>query len=307
VVKVPLSHAKDLAAIKQKYGLKDEIKLGSNYAILAIDGKAVKAKKSPVQKSEASSVPEMPAYVDKDFKLPDTVGGCVEWCFNKGISATFPDLPTAQEVTKALSEQHPRILQHIQFIGTTDDLKSWAISHPEMNELAKNAKHSMDLTKEDPLGGGAVAIAHPITQKPYTKSVVVVKGSWWHSSKAQMSGSLEAGGFSHCTNLGDVIRHECGHVEAFMMRHLKPAGPEGPQSWEVWKEHCVPMLKKNKKQLMADVSHYGATNPHECWAEVSVMRRTGKKLAGWIQDAIAAMKIDTTDWSTMLPSLEGTP
>jgi hypothetical protein len=69
--------------------------------------------------------------------------------------------------------------------------------------------------------------------------------------------------------------------------------------WEVWKSHCIPMLKKNKSIIKSTVSTYGATNPHECWAEISVMRRNGTPLAKWIQDAIDDMGIDSTDWSDM--------
>jgi len=203
-------------------------------------------------------------------------------------------LETAVDVTAALSAQHPLVLKHVHFIGTPSQLNKWAADHPEINKASKSGKHPVDLAKDGPLGSSAVAVAHPIGEKPYTQSVIVVLPSWWSKQKADAAGKKEHKGFSLSNTLKSVVTHELGHTEAQVMRHL---GVGKASMWEVWKKHCVPMLKGGKSQLINDVSQYAATNPHECWAEISVLRRRGGKIAPWIMDAVDEMGIDKNEWS----------
>jgi hypothetical protein len=188
------------------------------------------------------------------------------------------------------------VQKHVEFLGSASQLHEWAAKHPEID--ARAAKHKGGLQKFS-LGGSAIAIAHPTTEKPYTQSVVVVADSWGTEEKYAAKSKKLTPGFTLGNELVDTVRHEFGHVEGFVFRHLYPQGPDGPSAWEVWKKHCVAKLKADSKGVMKDVSQYGATNPHECWAEVSVMRRRGMTLPGWIQAAVDEMQIDTKAWDTM--------
>jgi hypothetical protein len=261
----------------------------------------VAPKPQAVPKSAPTGAPiaEIPAYAQSQHWAPaDTMEQAQEWFQKAGVHVTFPDLPTANAVSDALQRSHPAVIAHCKFVGTSAQLKAWMQSNPELAAEAKMGKHATDLTKQSPLGGSAVAIAHPIGAKPYTKSVVIVQDSWWDAHKAEKEGQLEHGGFSLSKNLRDVVIHELGHVEGFALRHLK-AGDS--TAWEVWKKHVVPVLKDSakKKQFMHDVSEYAATTPHEAWAEIAVMRRKGMQVPEWVQAAIDEMGIDKTPWDTM--------
>jgi hypothetical protein len=312
VVKLPLKHTKQLAQLKQGLGIEDEIITGGKYAILPMPKNTfgappatTKPKDKPAPKPKPKKVkPEAsptvgfnkPGYMQKvAWTQPTSIAEAKQWCADLGIGATFPDLETAIDVTKALSEQHPMVLRNVQAIGTSDDINAWAKDHPEQAKLAKQGKHKLDLEHGSLVGGMAIAVAHPLGSKPYTQSVVVFKKSWWNKKKAEAAGVGEHAGFSLSANLADVVRHELGHVEAQTMRHLGTASPLS--MWDVWKKHCVVMLKQHKGQLIKDVSDYAATNPHECWAEVSVMRRKNMPMPKWVVDATKEMGIDDVEWT----------
>ena len=306
MLKVPKEYTKELMQMKQKLGLPDKIEVGQKYVMVPIPLKSSvvqkledKPKLKPKQtKTGKHKDPEYTKAIP--YKEPKTVKEAEDWCKLQGITANFPDVATAKVVTRAISRSHPMVAKHVQFIGTSSQLKAWAKANPDKAKVAKEqAKHKMDLMKQSPLqGGSAIAVAHPTTPKPYTESVIVVKDSYWGESAANSSPG-EQGSFSVSGNLGGTVTHELGHVEGFVLRHLYQE-KSGQSAWEVWKSHCIPMLQKNKKQLMEDISHYGATNPHEAWAELSVLRRRGVKPAKWIQDAISVMGIDSNWWSDMI-------
>ena len=305
MVKIPVAKIQTLVAIKQHYHLADEVKAGGKYAMLPIP-KVVFAKmeathpspkpEPPAPKSAAAS---KPSYATSEWKPHATVEEAAAWAKQHGIDVAYGDLATANQLNKAISEQHPWIQQHVEFLGTASQLHGWAAEHPDINKRAMTeAKHKQDL-KQFSLGGSAIAIAHPTTKKPYTQSVVVVADGWGTAEQYAKKAAGFSSGFTLGNELVDTVRHEFGHVEGFVFRHLYPEGPDGPSAWEVWKKHCVARLKANKQGVMKDVSQYGATNPHECWAEVSVMRRRGMPLPGWIQTAIDEMKIDKVSWDAM--------
>lgn len=306
VLKLPKKYVQKMMDVKQQMKITDEIIVGNKYAILPIAMKSAsklksKGKSSTQVKAEVIHEPagQIPPYAGVPWSEPKTSDEATAWCKGHGIEASFPDLPTAVVVTKALSESHPLVIDHVQFIGTPSQQKAWAKKNPEMVKQAKKAKHAMDIANQSPLGPSAAAVAHPLTKKPYTQSMIVVKSSYWNQDKAAELKSAQ-GGFSVSEDLGDIVRHELGHVEGFAMRHYFPMEhPSKVSMWEVWKSHCIPMLESKKKQLIADISQYGATNPHEAWAELAVLRRRGTAMPGWVQKALDAMKIDSVPWQTM--------
>jgi len=306
MLKVPKQHTKTLVELKQKLGLPDKIEVGSKYTMIPIPLKSgvvqkieSEAKSEPKKPKPKTSKSEDSAYTKEiPYKEPTSIQEAEDWCKLQGITANFPDLPTAKAITQAISRSHPMVAKHVQFIGTSSQLKAWAKANPDKAEMAKTqAKHKMDLAKYSPLGGGAVAVAHPITAKPYTESVIVVKDNYWNEAKAQAE-PVKTGSFFVAEDLGNTVIHELGHVEGFVLRHLYPKG-SSKSAWEVWKKHCVPMLKTNKKELMQSISQYGATNPHEAWAELAVLRRRGVKSPKWVKDAISEMGIDNNAWEGM--------
>lgn len=306
MVKVAKSKAKDLHAFKMALGAPEDIKVGSNYVMLGVSfQKATKVlhkqsskKQKPVPKKYEAKF-KVPPYAGVPWTKPETVAEGEAWCKGHGITASFPDLPTAQAVTKSLSESHPLVLDHVKFIGTSKQLNAWAKANPEIAKAAKTeAKHAMDLTKKSPLGGTAVAVAHPLTAKPYTASAIVVQDSYW-SEHGVKKGKGNTGGFTVSGNLGGTVAHELGHVEGFVLRHCYPEDSQ-KSVWEIWKKHVVPQLKK--KQVAKDISQYGQTNPHEAWAELSVLRRQGYGVPDWIQKALDEMRVDTSSWSKMMKS-----
>lgn len=307
VVKFPKSKAAELAKVKQEYNIAEEIIIGGQYAILPMSKTKVakystkhthnKGKDMEWVESWVKGPPsKMPEYVAGQWEEPKSLEDASAWCQARGIHTHFPDLPTAVEVTKAISEQHPLVLKHIQFVGTGEQLKAWAKDNPDIVDKAKSGKKSLDISKHSPLGGSAIAGAHPIGKKPYDMSAIVVKDSWWNEKKTKAGGASDSG-FSLSESVGDVVRHECGHVEAFTLRHIKSDG--GATMWDLWKaNHAVPMLKQEKHKVIKDVSQYAATNPHELWAEVAVLRRTpGKHIANWLVAAFNKMGVDTLDWN----------
>jgi hypothetical protein len=163
---------------------------------------------------------------NETYKKPQTIDDAVVYCKSLGIEASFPDIETAREMTKAISEQHPLIQKHVQFVGTSSQLKSWAKKNPEINNLAKQGKHAIDLSKKSPLGGGAAAVAHPIGPKPYTMSAIIMMNSLWQKATTAEAGYVGDSSFSISSAAGDTLRHEFGHVEAFVMRHFKQPGSE---------------------------------------------------------------------------------
>lgn len=302
VLKVPKKFVQNLMDLKQQLKIPHEIILGSKYAILTIDQKsATKPKPKDETKMEVShaSALEIPPYAGVAWSKPTTINEAETWCAKNNIEASFPDLLTAQSVTRALSESHPYVVEHVQFIGTPDQQKAWAKKNPEILKAALSAKHSMDIGKNSPLGGGAVAVAHPLTEKPYTKSMIIVKSGYWSESSATDK-KAKVGGFSVSESLGDVIRHELGHVEAFTMRHIQPIEGNKRSMWQVWKDHVVPQLKAGK--VSSTISKYASTNPHEAWAELAVLRRRGYAIPGWVQKALGEMKVDAKPWAGMMPS-----
>jgi hypothetical protein len=330
VVKIPVHQAQVLGMIKQKYNLSDEIKLGEKYAILPVPkavfhGVQAKAKvkaqpklKTPQEDkpkyvSMVSTKPLVPPYSKSEWKPHKTVDEAKAWAKEQGIDVAYSDLETANAVNRAISEQHPWIKKHAEFLGSEAQLRTWAKEHPDINKRSMTeAKHPIDLS-EFSLGGNATAIAVPTTKKPYSQSVVVVSNS---RATADTYPPQAKGWpiYSHANTMTDVLCHEFGHVEGFIFRHLYPSGKEGLSAWEIWKKHCVPQLKKfvpkgkdfmthmlppSTKSVAGQISVYGATNPHECWAEVSVMRRRGMALPDWVHAAVAEMKIDTVPWDQM--------
>lgn len=302
MIKVPKNKAALLHALKTELKVGDAIKVGSNYALLAVDTVATtKALKQAVKKVKAKKAApgkakfQIPPYAGVSWTEPKSVDDASAWCDSFGIHADFPDLPTAIEVTKAISESHPSVVAHLQFIGTPEQQKEWAKLKPDIANDPK-VKHPINLQKSTPLGGGAVAVAHPLTAKPYTRSIIVVKPSYWNEKKAKEA-KAKVGGFTVSNSLGDTVRHELGHVEAFVLRHSYPTNAQGKSSWEVWKKHVKPQLQK--KQVAKDISQYGNTNPHEAWAELAVLRRRGHPVPSWVQEALDAMQVDSHDWNGM--------
>ena len=286
-----------------------EIIVGGNYVMMALDKKSttkpksvtkVSPKPTPSDMSPEKPLP-LPPYTGltkTSWSKPKSIEQAQAWCADRGIAASFPDIETAVAVTTALSESHPYVIKHVQFVGTPEQLKVWAKANPEIAKKSKGGKHSLDLAKDNPLGSSAAAVAHPIGSKPYTMSAIVVTPSYWSKSGVSYN-KAKAGGLG----VGDTVRHELGHVEAFVMRHVHPS-PETPKRsmWQVWKDQVVPVLQKNKAQLMSDISQYGGTNPHEAWAELSVLRRRGAAMPGWVQNALLMMKVDTHSWGSMMPA-----
>lgn len=303
MVKIPVAHIQTLVAIKQHYHLDDEVKAGGKYAMLPIPKnvfhKMEAAHVAPMEFPKPTPKAALPPYVESGWKPHATVEEATAWAKDQGVDVAYNDLATANQLNRAISEQHPWIQQHVEFLGTASQLHGWADKHPDINKRAMtDAKHKQDL-REFSLGGSAIAIAHPTTGKPYRQSVVVVADGWGTAEKYAQKAKGFAKGFTLGGELVDTVRHEFGHVEGFVFRHLYPKGPDGPSAWEVWKKHCVAKLKADKHGVMSDVSQYGATNPHECWAEVSVMRRRGMPLPAWIQAAVDEMEIDTKPWDKM--------
>lgn len=324
VVKIPPKQAKALAQFKQSQGIEAPIIPGANYLLLMLPKtfqpklKEATVEQPPEKKGPAGPVAPAPAPAG-----PDPVSGSVAGSAQPGhptldhftgaadslqaahawvaeraphLSVHYPDLATANAVNKALSEQHPEVVRHLRFLGTPAQLHAWAKQHPEENQIALSGSHPLDLCKQNPLAGTAIALAHPYDQKPYKRSVLVVQPQFFNAGYATAT-KLE-NHFTVGQGLISTIRHECGHVEGFVMRHLYPKGSK-LSCWEIWKKHCVPQLKQNKKALMAAISDYAATNPHECWAEVSVARRSGLPLPGWVHKALAEMQIDTAQWNEL--------
>lgn len=322
VVKIPPKNAQALALFKQSQGIEAPIIPGGNYLILMlpktfqpkVKGGAVEqsskkegaagqistpsAGPDPVSGSVAGTAQPGHATLDHFAGAAESLAAAHAWVAERApqITVHYPDLATANAVNKALSEQHPSVVKHLRFIGTPDQLHAWAKKHPEENQIALSGNHPIDLTKKSPLAGEAIAIAHPYDQKPYKRSVMVVQPSFYNEGYANAT-KLE-GHFTVGQGLISTIRHECGHVEGFALRHLRPKGSK-LSCWEIWKKHCVPQLKTNKKALMQNISDYAATNPHECWAEVSVARRSGLPLPAWVHSALAEMQIDAAKWEDL--------
>ena len=301
MVKVPPHKIAHLAALKQKHNIAEPIQAGKNHVMLAVPKSVLQGTQKEAPKSapvaETPQATGKPPYAKTPWTEPKSVEEAKAWCKGVGIDADFPDLPTAVEVTQLLSEQHPMALAHVQFIGTPQQLAAWAKQHPEMEKLSKEGKHSASL-QHFTLGGNATAIAHPLGSKPYLKSVVVIRPEYYHQGKAAHNAKPTIGEFTVGDNTGDVLRHELGHVEAFVMRHLM--APSGKSMWEIWKKHAVGALKSNPKQVMKDVSQYSAKDPHELWSEISVLRRKGVKLPEWVNKATAEMGIDSKEWKSQL-------
>lgn len=336
VLKLPKSEGAFFAKLKQGAHLEHEIISGGKYLLMFLEKgllnhleakaqagieekkkpqpkKPKKGKKAPTKAGKAPSAAPMVAQAPShdgavqhptpDWKPPASVEDAQAWCAHHDIQAEFPDLPTARAVTQALSEQHPATLKHVRFIGTPAQLRKWAKANPGIVKKAKGGKHKQDLTSQDVLSGTAVAVAHPIGKKPYDTSVIVVKPSWWGEGRANMPSKADS--FSLSNNTLDVVRHECGHVEAFLMSHM--TNEQGKNVWQgVWKSHIVPRLKGAPKgsavhaAFAKEVSTYATTNPHEFWAEVSVLRRNDlRPIPEWVQKAIDEMGIDKGDWHQM--------
>jgi hypothetical protein len=310
VVKIPVEKAKYLTTIKQKYGLEDEIKLGAKYAILSVPKFVFHSVKQPAPVTKPPSAPVavqeeksgkalVPPYSKHEWKEHASVEEAKSWAEKQGIGVAYEDVATGNQLNHAIAEQHPWIKRHVEFLGTAHQLRQWAEQHPDINKRAMTeAKHPQDLRKFS-LGGSAIAIAHPTTAKPYSQSVIAVADSWGTAEAYDKHKGGMSSGFTMGTELADTVRHEFGHVEGFVFRHLYPKGKEGPSCWEIWKKHCVAQLKSNPHGVMKEISQYGATNPHECWAEVSVMRRRGMPLPQWVHDAVDEMQIDKTSWEKM--------
>jgi len=320
VVKIPHGQAKALAQFKASQGIESPIIPGGKYLLMMLpktfqpklkeahgEQPAKKeGQEGPVASPQAPAVPEFPAGVGHPgYTTLGHFAGAVEslaaahaWVAERAphLSVSYPDVATANAVNKALSEQHPDVVKHLRFIGTATQLQTWAKKHPEENQIALSGNHPMDLRNESPLNGDSIAIAHPYDQKPYKRSVMVVRSSFYNEDYAKAT-KLD-NHFTVGQGLISTIRHECGHVEGFALRHLYPKGSK-LSCWEIWKKHCVPQLKTNKKALMASISDYAATNPHECWAEVAVARRSGLSLPGWVHKAFAEMQIDTVSWNEL--------
>lgn len=317
VVKLPPQHAKVLADLKAQQNLPDPIIAGGKYVMLSVPKtmapKPVPAAakppapkpapfQAPVQPAPSASAPKgkgVPYAAHKDWKPHASVEEATAWAKSLGVDVDFKDLDTANEVNRVLSEQHGMLLKHVEFMGSQKGVRAWAKAHPEVNKRAMtDAKHPKDLTQFH-LGGGAIAEAHPTTKKPYTKSVVVVRDDWATAAAAKAKHKMMVPGFTRGDSLQDTLRHEMGHVEGFVFRHLFPNGPGQPSAWEIWKAAAVGALKHAQKDVMKQVSEYGATNPHECWAEISVMRRQGVELPQWVQVAIKKMRIEEVPWEKM--------
>ena len=333
MVKVPLKHVKVLQGLASAVGGQPaDVQTGEQNALLPITKqtaqllaqamkqvmpelvKPAKAPKPPEAPKPAlvephaptfapvgpvAQVAEIPKYAAyQEWAPPATVDEAHTWCGSKGIDAHFPDLASAQAVTDALRRSHPAVLDHVKFVGTAAQLHEWAKDHPDLAAEAKAGKHGMDLTEQSPLGGSAVAVAHPIGGKPYKASAIIVQPGWWSEHKASEKSKLEVGHFSLSNNLMDVVVHELGHVEGFALRHLKAGDTT---AWEVWKKHVVPVLKDKQKkaEFMSQVSDYAATTPHEAWAEIAVMRRHGLPVPEWVNAAVQEMGIDKHEWSTL--------
>jgi len=325
VVKIPHAQAAALAAFKQGQHIEAPIISGGKYLLLMLPksftpgvGNEFQAEKKLQAPAVASvqAAPQAPASPDPvsgsvsgtalpKHQLVDHFTGAAEsleaahaWVAERAphLSVSYPDVATANAVNKALSEQHPRVVQHLRFLGTPEQLKKWAKAHPEENQIAISGKHSIDLTQQSPLQGTAIALAHPYDQKPYHRSVMVVQPAYFNEGYAKDTQTT-----SHFTaghGLLSTIRHECGHVEGFVLRHLYPSGSH-LSCWEIWKKNCVPQLKQHKDEIMSQISDYAATNPHECYAEVSAARRAGKQVPLWVRKALAEMQIDTAQWDKL--------
>jgi hypothetical protein len=323
VVKIPHAQAKALAQFKQSQGIEAPIIPGGNYLLLMLPTtfqpalKGAHGEQSTKAKSVAGEVPSPKAPAGPDpisgsgsgagaahpgHQTLDHFSGAADslaeahaWVAERAphLDVHYPDLATANATNKALSEQHPEVVKHLRFLGTPEQLHVWAKKHPEENQIALSGNHPMDLTKSSPLASACIALAHPYDQKPYKRSVMLVQPKFFNEGYATAT-KLD-NHFTVGQGLISTIRHECGHVEAFVLRHLRPKGAK-LSCWEIWKKHCVPQLKQNKKALMQSISEYAATNPHECWAEVSVARRSGLPLPEWVHKAIAEMQIDSAKW-----------
>lgn len=318
VLKAPKEMAGKLAELKEAAQLPDPIIQGAYYSILPISKKlfeqvaqktAGQATQKPAQVVAAKMPSAQPSSPVVELKAPaygkhawaphKSVAEAKAWAKQFGVETGYKDLDTANAVNGAMAGQHPWVLKHMQFVGSESEMHAWAKANPAIVSQAKHeANHPADLTT---MGlESAIALAHPITQKPYTQSVVVVKDSWGTEAKYKQHGK-EASGFSRTTNLADTLRHEMGHVEGFVLRHVRPFGAKGPSAWDIWKKHCAAALQQHKPQVAKEISQYATTNPHECWAEVAVMRRTGAKLPEWVEEAIAEMRIDHKPWDIMAP------
>jgi hypothetical protein len=322
VVKIPHAQAAALAAFKQSEHIESPIIPGGKYLLLMLpksftpgaghEFKAAAKNQTPEVASPKVAPPapaepdpvsgSVPGTARPKHQLVDHFTGAAEsleeahgWAAKHlpHLAVRYPDLATANAANKALSEQHPLVVAHLHFLGTPEQLKKWAKAHPEENHIALSGKHPIDLTQQCPLGGSAIAVAHPYDQKPYQRSVMVVGPDYFNEGYAKATQ-----GDSHFTTghgLISTIRHECGHVEGFVLRHLFAKGSK-LSCWEIWKKHCVPQLKQHKNEIMSQISDYAATNPHECYAEVSAARREGKQLPLWVRKALAEMQIDTAQW-----------
>jgi len=307
MLKVPKEQMSLLASLKQENNLEGEIIVGGKYVMISVSKdlipKLVKPEKKPKKKtqtqaqaSNSGKVAE-PGHPTLEWAAHETVAEANDWAKAQGVYTDYPSLPVANACNQALSEQHAMVRDHIQFLGTSSQLKEWAAQNPAEVAEGKKGKHAMDLSHGLPLSG-AIAVAHPYTKKPYTKSVMIIADGYFTDSYVI---GKDNGGFSGTGNVLNTVRHEFGHIEGFVMRHLNPKGDTS--MWDVWKKHAVKMLKADKANgtniVSSTVSPYGSTNPHECWAEVSVLRRDGTKVAPWIQDALKAMGIDSTDWASL--------
>jgi hypothetical protein len=320
VVKIPHEQAKALAQFKQSQGIEAPIIPGGKYLLIMLpktfqpklkeahseQPAKEKGQEGPVVSPQAPAVPGSfvgsghPGHTTLNHfvKAAESLADAHAWVSERAphLSVSYPDVATANAVNKALSEQHPDVVRHLRFLGTPTQLHAWAKKHPEENQIALSGNHPIDLSKKSPLQGASIAIAHPYDQKPYRRSVLVVQPNFYNEGYAKAT-KLE-NHFTVGQGLISTIRHECGHVEGFALRHLYPKGSKF-SCWEIWKQHCVPQLKQNKKALMAQISDYAATNPHECWAEVAVARRSGLSLPEWAHKAFAAMQIDTAQWNEL--------
>lgn len=306
VVKMPLNHHSKLYDIKTKYGLSDPVIMGKHYAILPVPATMFKQPVAPkpeptppTHMAPADKLSTLPPYVKTEWVEHKSLDDARTWAKARGVDIGAADLHTANHYNQALAEQHAFVQKHVEFLGTSSQLHSWAEAHPEIAKRAKTtAKHKEDL-ETFKVGGSAIAIAHPTTGKPYTQSVIVIQEGWGTAEKCAEKLKGKSPGFSLGDSLADIVRHELGHVEGFVFRHLYPKGLHGPSAWDLWKKHCVAQLKSSPMKVMKEISEYGATTPHECWAEVSVMRRKGMKLPAWVQAAIDEMEIDKRQWDTM--------
>jgi SWI/SNF-related matrix-associated actin-dependent regulator 1 of chromatin subfamily A len=301
VAKVPKEHGHALFKIKTQLHLEGEIIDGQRYAILPLnqsDSKKVTQSQAEIAAVvKQASIPEsaphpanIPAYATHAaaYKPAKTVEEANAYAKGFGIHTDYPSLAVGNACNKAISEQHPYVLQHVQFLGSENQLKQWAKNNPKENHISMNmAKHTHDLTKGGLLEN-AVAVAWPYTKKPYTKSVMVIDMSIWNDAGASAS---SVPGFSVSHSLGDVVRHEFGHIEGFVTRHSDAA--ESP--WDKYKKEAVKLFQTEagKAKIMNDVSQYAAKSPHELYAELSVLQRNPvKPVPKWAKQIIAKMGLN---------------